>query len=407
MEEVRVAKVVTQAVFTLSGTLAQGLARIAIPILVGRFADPTSLAHVSLALSVCVLLSMVWPTPAGTAASRYVVDDSVRSRRALQTLRVSTAFALAVVAIASFFIVLGLTASAGLALLSALVTVTYSAYFFTRGVFLGRFRARRLATWEIIGAVVAVVGALLSLLAGVWIGALVALAVGYLLIAVVGWPWSRSDGQAIDRTVLSFTAHNAVANAASNGMVQLAMVVAFALSGSIEAALFAAAFSLATPASLFGQAINQVLIPHLADEVQSKEPDRRALTTAGLKLVGLTLVPFAAVFFLSPIVLPIVYGDRYDGAVPMLQTLVVAMFFFTVALYPAAALTAWGRARELVIANVTGLVVGVVAMIALGIANGAMGTAFGLVIGTVVLAAMAIGAMFLALRRGVRPTESE
>jgi len=402
-----VAKVVTQAAFTLSGTLAQGLARIAIPILVGRFADPESLAHVSLALSVCVLLSMVWPTPAGTAASRYAVDDSPRSRRALQTLRSSTAIALAVVAVASFGIVLGLTASVGLAFLAALVTVTYSAYFFTRGVFLGRFRARKLAVWEIVGALVAVVGALLSLLAGAWIGALVALAVGYLLIAVAGWPWSRSDGQPIDRSVLSFTAHNAVANAASNGMVQLAMVVAFAVSGSIEAALFAAAFSLATPASLFGQAINQVLIPHLAEDARTKQPDGRALTIAGLKLVGLTAVPFALVFVLSPLVLPIVYGARYDGAVPLLQTLVVAMFFFTIALYPAAALTAWGHARQLVIANVTGLIVGVAAMVVLGISGGAGGTAFGLVLGTVVLAIMSIGAMFLALRRGVDLAKTE
>lgn len=381
------ARVVAQAAFTISGTLAQGIARIAIPILVGNFTNSSTLATVSVVLSVSVLLSMVWPTPAGTAASRYGVDAGAASVSALRTLRFSTILALGVVAIAGGLVIGIQTASVQLGFLAALVTAAYSAYFFTRGVFLGRFRARSLAIWEVTGALIAVAGTVASLTAGFWPGALVSLAVGYGFIAIAGWPWQLGARTPLDRSVLSFTAHNAVANAASNGMVQLAMVIVFAATVSTEAGLFAAAFSLATPASLFGQTINQVLIPHLAEQAKTERPDGRRLALQALGLAGITFVPFAVVFALSGWILGVLYPD-YVAATELLHLLVVAMFLFTIALYPAAALTAWGNARELVAANATALVVGVVAMIAIGIPLGAPGVAMGLVVGTALLAVL-------------------
>jgi O-antigen/teichoic acid export membrane protein len=380
-----VARVVTQAVFTIGGTLAQGIARIAIPILVGNVAGKSSLGTVSFVLSVCVLLSMVWPAPAGTAASRYAVDASAASNSALRSLRSSTLIALAVVALASGIIVGSQTSSVPLALLAALVTASYSAYFFTRGVFLGRFRARRLAAWEITGAVVAIGGTLASLAANAWFGALLALAIGYILIAIAGWPRHTGERTALNRAVLFFTAQNAVANAASNGMVQLTMVIVFAMTSPVQAGIFAAAFSLATPASLFGQTINQVLIPHLVDDAREGTPRIAPLAVGYLKLVGVTVVPFALIFVLSPLIVRVLYPD-YAAATGLLQSLVLAMFFFTIALYPAAALTAWGHARALVWVNGIALLVGVAAMIVLARLSGGSGAALGLLVGTIVLA---------------------
>lgn len=368
------------------GTLAQGLARIGIPILVGRLSGQAALGQVGLVLAVVVLLSMVWPAPAGTAASRYMTTDAESSRVALRTLRFSTSISLVVVAVAAFVITLVSTRSIELSALALFAGVTYSAYFFARGIFLGRFKARRLATWEVIGAVVAVAGTVSSLLLHAWPGALFSLAIGYLVIAAVGWPWKLGRPAPLEFGVLLFTLRNTIANAASNGMVQLAMVVAFAVSATTtETGYFTAAFSLATPASLLGQTLNQVLIPNLAEQHALAEPKRRPLVLAAAKLIALTAVPFAAVFLLAPVVIPIVYGPKFGPSVEILQTLVVAMFLFTIALYPAAALTAWGRPGLLIIANVSALVLGLGTMIALGVAYGPAGTAFGVVLGTAVM----------------------
>jgi O-antigen/teichoic acid export membrane protein len=373
-------RILTQAAFTITGTLAQGLVRIAIPILVGRHSDEGALAEVSLVLSVSVLLSMAWPTPAGVAASRFGATGDVTA--ALRTLRTSTAVALPVLGLVGGWVLYAQTGSIASATVAIATTVSYSAYFFVRGVFLGRFHARALAAWEVCGAAISVAGTVASLLLDYWPGALWSLALGYVLIALVGWPRALERSH-MDVPVLGFTALNAVAGAASNGLVQLAMIFAFATRDPTSAGLFAAAFSIATPTALLGQTLNQVLIPHLA----STEPRRTTSITRGaIGLVTITSLPFLVLWIISPVVVELVYGDAYANSSGILRTLVLAMFLFTLSLYPAAALTAWGRPRLLAAVSAVGVLVGVPAMAVFSSIAGVEGTGWGLVVGTGALA---------------------
>jgi O-antigen/teichoic acid export membrane protein len=186
--------------------------------------------------------------------------------------------------------------------------------------------------------------------------------------------------------VLSFTASNAAAGVASNGLVQLAMVFAYASGAPAKSALFAAAFALATPASLLGQSLNQVLIPHLAAGPRGSDIDVRGLGKAFLALSAALAICFGIVYALVPIVVGVIYGSEYSGAQPLMRLLVVAMWFFTIALIPAAALTAWGHTRLLAVVSACGLGVGVAAMLVLCPIIGVLGAAIGLSIGTAFMA---------------------
>jgi O-antigen/teichoic acid export membrane protein len=384
----------SQAVSTIAGTAVQGVVRFLIPVLVARLIGADALATTTLILSTAVLLSMVWPTPAGTIASRVIASPDLQ-RSTTRTLILSTVLALVVLGPVGFVVVIVLTGDFAAALVALVVIAAYSGYYFVRGFFLGQRRAGRLALWEILAALVALGGTFALIAVGATDIVLLALGGGYLIVAIVGWPrihsGVRSDG--LDRPVLGVVAQNAVAGGASNGLIQLAMVITFAFSSSIEAAAFAAAFSLATPTSMVGQALNQVLIPHLAAVERSE--GWKLLRQFGA-LCAATVAVFALAIALSPFIVFVVYGDEFAAATPTLQVLLIAMALFTMSLFPAAALTAWGRAREYAIASCVGLVVGVGAMLLISGESAAAG--IGLCVGTGVL----FVATTLAAVRGYR-----
>jgi O-antigen/teichoic acid export membrane protein len=409
---VKQSSLILHAALSTAGVLVQGLSRFAVTALIGNVMGPASLAHVSAWLSLALILSLLWPTGAGNAASSFLSAALARGENpstALAVIQRSFWWSCVVmVAIGVPVAVLALGADWADAISVAALIVTYSGYIFLRGVQVGLGRILATSLWDVISAVVTT--ALLLAVLGLQASSLLLwpITIGYAVFCARMLATAHRGHHELETVPLAEKAEiwhvirwNSVGVLASNGLIQFSMLVA--------AGLYAAAMSLATPASMLSQAITQVLLARFAAWQQADPREaRRNFFRVLAALSGLLAVVFAVVAVASGLILDIIYGQEYSGAVPIMQLLLAAVFAFSITLVIGAYLITTGQTSQSTKAALLGLGVGLATMV-LGALLGwpvPIAGAAGVLAGYVVSLAATLLVAATTQRRGSRPSRS-
>jgi O-antigen/teichoic acid export membrane protein len=389
------------AIFSTGGILVQGLSKLVFTIGVGRAFGSETLGETSALVSLSIFAALFWPTPAGNTVSRLLAVALHRGDSDAAVLRLlGRSFWLSCLVLGLVAVPVGMALGAELvpSLFGAWLVVGYAGYAYARSAQLGRHKATRVALWDALSSFATLAALLGVIVAGLPAVALLPMALGYSIFTVALWPRARPGGAELSTTgVLAFAGWNVIAGLASNGLLQIMMLAAQVYNPGHEAGLFATAFSLATPASMLGQAASQVIIPAFAHRTRSDAPLR---TAAAMKLLfgfsALALVAFGALALLGPWIVPLLYGPDFVDAVPLLQYMLIGVFVFTVALIPSALLLANGHSRAVAISSSVGFVVGLVVILVLGPSIGMYAGIWGFSVGSGIgLAALLV----LGLRR--------
>lgn len=387
------------AVLSAVGVAVSGLARFVYSLLVGRFGGTAVLGGVNAAISLAVLASMVWPAATGAAASKFLAraegagaQDAAAAASAHLGRRTALSggvLAVAAVLVARAVLDVPWTTAAAVGVLA----LAYSAYLLARGVLFGRLRFGTAAVLEGVGAVLSA-GLLLGVLLAGWDAVLLLpLALGYAVYAVVGWPRGARGRPSAERRreMDAFVAWGVVGNIASAGLLQLSVVVAAASDSLHRAGLYAAAVSLATPASMLSRSLAQVLFPSMARASGGGDADgvRRQTDLATRGLVAAMVAVFGVLLVLAEPLL-LVYGAGFTAAVPLLQMTLVAVLLSTVSVAAVASLTSGAAAgiRASAGMSAAGFAVGAAVMAATAPSAGVTGVAAGYLAGTAVTAVL-------------------
>jgi len=401
----------SQAAISTVGVLAQGLARFAYTVLIGRFMGPQDLAHVSAWIALSLILSLLWPTGAGNAASHFLSHARALGHSPVYALRlIQRSFWISCAGMLAIGIpvsVIALGADAGDAIAIAALVVAYSGYILARGIEVGLGRITSAAIWDVISSATTMVLLVLVLAAHLSWALLWPLAIGYALFGIhslrgahLGHEALLQENRVPPARILKLISWNSVGLLASNGLIQFAMVFVFIVEPPLEAGLFAAAMSLATPASMLSQAVTQVLIPRFSEwaATDTASSRRRYLLVLAVMVLGLGIV-FGVVALLSPLVVSIIFGEAYRAAGPTMALLLIGVFAFSIGLVATAYLLTTGRTRVATYASVTGLVVGLGTMVfGSPVLSGSGAAAAGVIAGYTVTAVWVIGASLMRVR---------
>ncbi|WP_139196860.1 MULTISPECIES: lipopolysaccharide biosynthesis protein [unclassified Curtobacterium] len=394
--------VASSAVLATVGIGVQGVAKLLVTVVVGRVFGTETLGQTTALLSLSVFVALLWPNAAGNTASRFLAI-ALRRRRSdaavNRLLGVSMLVSSVVLAAVTVPIALAWGNGPGMVLGGAAVVVGYGLYCYARGAQLGYDRAPRVALWDSVTSVLALGLLVVACVARLEPFVLLPLAIGYTVFAIACWPRGNGFSPASREPaagVLGFAAWNVLAVVTSNGLLQLTMISAQVTSSAHDAGVYAAAFTLATPASMLGQALGQVLVPAFAHRTDGGSLRSRGALLLVVGFAAASAVVFGLVALLAGWFLPIVYPAEGAAAVTDLRYLMLAVWMFTVALVPAALLLAAGRSRQVALASVAGFVVGAGLMALLGPVAGVAGGTTGFLVGSAVNLVAVVG---LGVRR--------
>lgn len=305
-----------------TGSLAiQGIVRLAISVIVGRLAGPEALGQVMTGLSVASLLSLLWPSATGAAASRFLaagqeVGDTQELRRVAGHLSRRTLVAsLALAPAAVIYWALTHHDLPGAAVLG-LLTLGLGGYAYARGVHTGARQVRRLVVLDMVGSLLGLAGTVALAAAGLQsVVVLSPLAVAYLAITVASWPPARSGTPANAEEMDHFVRWSTLGTVASAGLMQMVMVVAAHKLDGPTTGAFAAALNLISPAALLANSFALVLTPDIAaafgrgDRDGAVEMVRRS--TEGL--VAVMVIVFGVAVLLAPWVVLALWGSAFHA----------------------------------------------------------------------------------------------
>lgn len=390
------------ALVATMGVLVQGAVRFVYTTWIGNTSDV--LAEVSAVLSLAVYFSLFWPAGAGVAAMRFIPAAKLGGPPlggVMQLLRQSFWVASAVAAAVSFPISYHFTGDVAAAAAATLLVITYGAYTFTRGALLGKGRATKASVFDVVSAAVAF-GVLLAVTSGSapW-ALLLPLSIGYGLYGLLAWP--RERGKALEahqrRQVLSFTGYAIFGLVAAGGLLPAVMLFVQTFDAKEKADLFAAALTLATPANMLAQSLNQVLVQYFSGRAAAHalETRQQAIVIFGLSVFGFAAV-FGALIVLAPWLMGVIFPGRYQDGVLTLQILLAVVSVSSLTAVPGAYLMASGRHRVYSIASFCATAIGIVAMAVLAPAQGLEGAIAGFAIGASVAAVSVASFAFLVGR---------
>ncbi|TFC36642.1 hypothetical protein [Cryobacterium sp. TMT2-14] len=365
----------SQAALSTLGVLAQGLSRFAYTVLIGRFMGPSELAEVSAWIALSLILSLLWPTGAGNAASHFLSHARALGYSPVHALRlIQRSFwisCLVILAIGIPVSIFALGAEPADAAAIAALIVAYSGYILARGIEVGLGRITSTAVWDVISSALTMVLLIVVLAAQLPWALLWPLAIGYALFGLHSLRGAHRGHDALNQeavtapaTIWKLISWNSLGLLASNGLIQFAMVYVFIVESPAQAGLFAAAMALATPASMLSQAVTQVLIPRFSEwaAVDPAAALKNYLGVFGVMFVGLGIV-FGAVALASPLIVSIVFGAGYRAAGPIMALLLIGVFAFSIGLVATAFLLTTGRTMVATVASIAGLVTGLVVML--------------------------------------------
>ncbi len=398
----RVSKgIASVAAQSLVGVLVQGLARLLCTILIGRFFEPEVLGELSYALSIMVLLALTWPTPTGNTFAHYanfLATDREARLAVLALLNRTIVIASAVLAITTIALAAPVMKNPTVLIFSAALTVAYGVYTYARAAQISLGRARHTVLWDGVASVLS-----LAFVVGVIIGHLDALilmplTLGYALFAVFCWPRARTPyrpAPRVRRDVVSYASWTALTGFASNASLQVPMLTAPLFSSQYDTGLFAAAFSIATPVSMIGQAVALATLPAFTHSLSSGKSIRRSAKPFIVRFTVVIILLLGVVAFLTPTALTALYGVEYASAADSMRVMLMGLAPFTVTIVMTTTLLAMGRSRIAAVISFSTLVITVTVAAALGFAGlGILAGAWGFTSGALVGALVTIGVLY-------------
>lgn len=383
---------------SLVGLVSQGILRFATIWLVGRLAGPVLAGTLAAAIATASLLALLWPTSAGSAASKYIARAR-GSRDATELGAVAAHFrrraVLSGVLVALLSVPVWVLVQHGRVvdgLCVATFALGYSAYSFVRGVLFGAQQMARATTWDVVSSVLGLVALGLTLLAGVRGAALLLpVAASYLLYSIASWPWQvPAHGPLVlplRRELDHFVVLGAAGSLASSGFLQLAMIVARATDAQ-GAGQFAAAMSTATPASMLAASLSLVLLPSLSEVLGTGDTERfRMMSDRANRVLITTMVAiFGSLALGARLVMTVLWGQRFAPESLLFPLLVLALLASNSSVASINALAARSRRGMLLTttASISGLLTGIVVWWVLIGRMGVLAVAVGYLAGTVV-----------------------
>lgn len=369
------------------GVLVQGVVRFVYTTWIGNTSDVIS--EVSAVLSLAVYFSLFWPAGAGLAAMRFLPAASIGGPAAggvMRLLRKSFWVASAAAALIAYPISYYFTGDAAAASASAFLVVSYGAYTFTRGALIGQARATHASILDLVSAAVSF-GVLLAVTtSGAHWALLLPLGVGYTLYGILAWPRETGAKLAASerKQILSYTGYAIFGLVAAGGLLPAVMLFVQTFDVKAKADLFAAALTMATPANMLAQSLNQVLVQYFSGRVRdnARETRRQAVGFFLLSVVGFAAI-FGGLIVLAPWLMELVFPGRYEGGVLTLQVLLAVVAVSSLTSVPGAYMMAVGRHRAYSVASFCATVAGIAAMAILAPARGLEGAIAGFALGAV------------------------
>lgn len=377
----------------------QGLVRFAYSVIIGRTLGPILLSATNSAISLALLVSLLWPTATSSAATKFIArsqgenDHDLAARVASHLGRVTALSALIFAVPAALFSYFFQARFDLLtSLLVVLLVIAWSGYTFVRGVYFAVGQIGRALVWDVTSAVIAIALLVAVVLLGFNGILLLPIALGYLTYAVVGWPRRPADPSLpldFRREMNGFTAWTVVGTLASTGFLQLTMLVAQAVGTGNASGMYAAALTLATPASMLARSFSLLLFPSMAKATGRKDLDsvRRQTDLSTRGLVVVMGAVFGSLILFSAPIIRVVYGQKFADAGDILPILLAASLLVTLNVGAVNSLSSSTRSgvRIPALLSAIGMVVGLIAMAALIPTLGVNGVAWAYLIGTSVI----------------------
>lgn len=389
-----------RSIVSVFGIAVQGLVRFGYSLLVGRTLPAGFLSATNSAISTGMLATLLWPTSLGQAAAKFVaresgdVDTRIALTRYLARWSLATATGLGCVSAALTYWWLA-PGEAVTAVFVGLLTVGWSGYTFTRSMQYASQRVLRATVWDAVSFVLAVGGLVAVLAYDVRTLLLLPITIGYLAYTVAGWPRTSSArlSPALRREITSFVSWGVVSSVATSGFLQLTMVLAQQTGGTRQADGYAAALTLATPASMLGTVLSLLLLPSLSEAVG--RGDFAALRTrtdlAHRALVTLTGAVFGALVLGARLLVALFWPDL-ASAVGILEVLLAASCLLTMSTVVTESLLSYDDrgARTVATIRSSGFVVGLATCFVLIPRLGVAGIAIGYLVGMAVIVAVPV-----------------
>jgi O-antigen/teichoic acid export membrane protein len=383
-----------RAVLSTVGVGVQGVVRFLFSLLIGRTSGTAVLGEAAAPVSLALFMSLLWPTATGTAAAKFVAVargaqrpdeiEAVGRHLARRTIQSSLVLALCATLVARTVLDVSWAAAA----MTGALALAYSGYAFTRGLQFGAGQVPRATFWDVTSAVLSVVVLVMVVTSHSVAVLLLPLVIGYGLYTVANWP-RRATAMippALRREVDGFVLLGVVGTLASTGFLQISNVLARAANSPHEAGLYAAALSLATPASLLSRSFSLVLFPSMSEaHGRQDRASLRAQTDLGTRaLVVIMVAAFGVIVILSRVVLQFFYGDDFAAAGTILPIMLVAVLLGTVVVAGVNYLTSTSQQGMRISAStsVIGMIIGCVAWAVLVPLYGVTGVAVGYLIGS-------------------------
>jgi putative peptidoglycan lipid II flippase len=395
-----------QAALSTAGILVQGAVRFVYSVLVGNVLGQYALGSLNAGIALAMLASLLVPSATAMAATKYVARyrgalDLERADGAAHHLARVTLVSMAGLAVGTTVLavpLLRLTPTE--AVLSGALAAAYSGYVFVRGFLFGAGQTLRATVWDVLSAALALAGLVLVLAveASAWL--LLPLVLCYGLYTVVSWP--RASGSLpteVRREIRGFLWLSLVNAVATGGFLQLTMVAAQYWDPA-GAGSFAAALSLATPASLASRSLTLVLFPSLSAAVGRGDAAGAArqtdLATRGLAV--LSLATFGPLMILSPALIDLFYrSEEFEPAKVLLPVLLGAVMLTNLAAGAINSLLSreHRHSRFVVVASVVGAVVGMGWWVVQAPSGGVLQIAIGFAIGSAVVGLAPVAAAWV------------
>lgn len=326
-------------VWSLSGTGAQMLLRLAVLAVLGRVLLAEDFGVVGAALVIVAAATMVGQIGVAEAiVQRPELDDDHLSSGLVLAGLFGLGVAALIIAcaplVAAYFRMPILVDVLRLLSIQTAVRIACRPQY---GLMARQLRFRELATVHVIAygvgyAAVAIPLALAGF--GVWSLAwgIVAQGVieGALLVRLSGYPMRPGFTGKAAKDLLWFGGGASGLHLANLIVVQADRVVLGRLLGAEALGLYTRAFQLFwVPARLFTMGGNLVLFPVMSS-IQDDDKRMAAASRRGLALTALLILPASGVLFvLTPEAIRVLYGPGWEGAIPALRALCLGMYFWT------------------------------------------------------------------------------
>lgn len=395
--------IVHRGALGMAGVLLQGASRFLTNLFIGRIGGPVVLGTVASAVSTAQLLSLLWPTSTGSAASKFVARargkqdfeeaSAVAAHLGRRTLQATLLLAFAAVpawmALDRGDLIGGLWV--------AILVIGYSGYSFTRGLHFGSAQVPRATKWDLVTSGLGITGVLVSLHFGArGLVLLMPLAAASLIFTAACWPWKARGPIApgLRREIDVFVALSAAGTLASAGFLQLSMITARLVGGAGDAGQYAAALALATPLSIIAQSLSLVLYPSMSEAFGRGDHNGvRRQTDQATRFLAVVMVPaFGSLALCSHLLISLVWGARFVHAGTLLPIILAAVLSTTLGVPSVNSLMS--RSQDGVFigvsASVLGLVIGATTWVLAAPQLGVLGVAIGYLAGTFTIAGVAL-----------------